>query len=261
VHTNSVLTKLRYGEATLGCFVGLGSPNVVELLGHAGLDWLVLETEHNGLDAAGVEHLLRATSGTQAVPIVRVPSAQHVFIQRALDMGALGVMVPLVRSVAEVEAIVRATRYPPQGTRSFGPLRASHYGFDNADYLNRANANILVALIIETREALEDIDAIAGVPGVDVLYLGLFDLCLSLGLNPLHMPLPEIDTAIAEVLRAGRRHGVAVGNGAATPDGVVALRAQGFSFIGFGPDYALLANAARAGVEAFRHSSGGGDQS
>src|SRR5215469_12299288 len=158
MHANPVLTKLRSGEATLGCFVGLGSPNVVELLGHAGLDWLVLETEHNGLDAAEVEHLLRATSGTQAVPIVRVPSAQHVFIQRALDMGALGVMVPLVRSVAEVEAIVRATRYPPQGTRSFGPLRASHYGFDNADYLKRANANILVALIIETREAIEHID-------------------------------------------------------------------------------------------------------
>ena len=258
VRTNPVLTKLRRGEATLGCFVGLGSPSVVELLGHAGLDWLVLETEHNGLDAAEVEQLLRASSSTEAVPIVRVPSAEHVHIQRALDMGALGVMVPLVRSVAEVEAIVRATRYPPQGTRSFGPLRAAHYGLDNPDYLHRANDNMLVALIIETRQALEHIDAIAAVPGVDVLYLGLFDLCLSLGLDPLHMPLPEIDTAIAGVLRAGRRYNVSVGNGAATPEGVLALRTQGFSFIGFGPDYALLASAARAGVDAFRRSTGAG---
>src|SRR5438105_9884354 len=151
--TNAVLGKLRRREATLGCFIGLGSANVVELLGHAGLDWLTIETEHNGLDAAEVEHLLRAADNTEAVPIVRVPSADHVYIQRALDTGAQGVMVPLVRSAAEAERIVRTTRYPPDGTRSFGPLRASHYGMDNAAYLAHANANMLVALIIETREA------------------------------------------------------------------------------------------------------------
>jgi 2-keto-3-deoxy-L-rhamnonate aldolase RhmA len=256
MQSNPVLDKLRRGEATLGSFVGLGSPNVVELLGHAGMDWLILETEHNGLDAAEVEHLLRAASGTQAVPIVRVPSSDHVYIQRALDLGAMGVMVPLVRTVSEVETIVRATRYPPDGTRSFGPLRASHYGLDNADYLAHANSSMLVALIVETREALERIDAIAAVPGVNVLYMGLFDLCLSLGLNPLDMPLPAIDAAIERVLDAGRRYGVAVGHGASTPAGIGALRSQGFSFIGYGPDYALLTGAARAGVEAFRQSTG-----
>jgi 4-hydroxy-2-oxoheptanedioate aldolase len=252
--SNAVLRKLRGGEPTLGCFVGLGSPNVVELLGHAGVDWLVLETEHNGLDAAEVEHMLRAADTTDAVPIVRVPSAEHVFIQRALDLGAGGVMVPLVRTAAEAEAIVRATRYPPRGSRSFGPLRASRYSFDNADYLAHANDNMLVALIVETREALENIDAIAAVPGVDVLYLGLFDLCLSLGLNPLELPLPEIDAAVEHVLAAGARHGVAIGHGAPTAAGIIDLRGQGFSFIGFGPDYALLAAAARAGVQAFSQS-------
>ena len=249
---NRVLEKTRRGEVTLGCFVGLGSANVVELLGHAGIQWLVLETEHNGLDSAEVEHLLRAANTTPAVPIVRVPSANRVYIQRALDLGAMGVIVPLVRSASEVDAIVRATRYPPHGTRSFGPLRASHYGLDNADYLANANDNMLVALIVETREALENIDAIAAVPGVDVLYLGLFDLCLSLGLNPLDLPHPEIDAAIEVVLATARRHGVAVGNGASTADGIQALRKQGFTFIGFGPDYALLTAAVRAGVEALR---------
>jgi 2-keto-3-deoxy-L-rhamnonate aldolase RhmA len=252
VQANLVREKARRGEATLGCFVGLGSPSVVELLGHAGVDWLVLETEHNGIDSAEVEHLLRAANTTQAVPIVRVPSAEQVYIQRALDLGAMGVMVPMVRSAAEAEIIVRATRYPPQGTRSFGPLRASHYGQDNAEYLAHANDNMLVALIVETSHALEDIDAIAAVPGVDVLYLGLFDLCLSLGLNPLDLPLPEIDSAIESVLAAAKRHGVAVGHGAPRPAGVQALRNQGFTFIGFGPDYALLTDAVRAGVEAFR---------
>jgi 4-hydroxy-2-oxoheptanedioate aldolase len=138
------------------------------------------------------------------------------------------------------------------GSRSFGPLRASQYGRDNLAYLRDANDNMLVALIVETREALEDIDALASVPGVDVLYLGLFDLCLSLGLNPLDLPLPEIDAAIERVLEAGRRHGVAIGHGAATVDGILDLRAQGFSFIGFGPDYALLMNAARSAAESFK---------
>jgi 2-keto-3-deoxy-L-rhamnonate aldolase RhmA len=254
VQSNPVLAKVRRQEATLGCFIGLGSPNVVELLGHAGLDWLIIETEHNGLDAAEVEHLLRAASTTPAVPIVRVPSAEHVYIQRALDTGAQGVLVPLVRTAAEAEGIVRATRYPPLGARSYGPLRASHYGLDNADYLAHANENMLVALIVETREALENIDAIAAVPGVDVLYLGLFDLCLSLGLNPLELPLPSIDAAMQRVLEAGRRNGVAIGHGAPTPAGVLALRDQGFTFIGYGPDYALLTGAARAGVLAFQEA-------
>jgi 4-hydroxy-2-oxoheptanedioate aldolase len=255
VKHNDVLAKVQRGEPTLGCFVGLGSPNVVELLGHTGVDWLVLETEHNGLDAAEVEHLLRAADTTDAMPIVRVPSAEQVYIQRALDLGGMGVMVPLVRTVAEVEAIVRATRYPPHGSRSFGPLRASHYGLDIPDHLAHASDNMLVALIVETRGALESIDAIAAVPGVDVLYLGLFDLCLSMGLNLLNLPLPEIDRAIQRVLEAGRRHSVAIGHGAPTPAGVLELRAQGFSFIGYGPDYSLLASAARAGVEAFAQAT------
>jgi 4-hydroxy-2-oxoheptanedioate aldolase len=249
--TNTVLEKLRRGEDTLGSLIGLGSPNVVELLGHAGLDWLIIETEHNGLDSAEVQHMLMAASSTSAVPIVRVPSADHVYIQRALDMGAMGVMVPLVRTANDVQRIVRATRYPPHGTRSFGPLRASQYGIDNADYLERANQNMLVAAIVETPEAVNNIDEIASVPGLDVLYLGLFDLCLGLGLNPLHMPHPQIDAAIQRVLDAGRKHRVAVGHGSATVDGVITLREQGFAFIGFGPDYALLASAARSAVDAF----------
>ena len=119
---------------------------------------LVIETEHNGLDSAEVEHMLRAVDTTDAVPIVRVPSANPVYIQRALDLGGMGILVPLVRSAAEAEAIVRATRFPPHGSRSWGPLRASRYTFDNRDYMDRANENILVALILETREAVEQLD-------------------------------------------------------------------------------------------------------
>src|SRR5436190_12615175 len=139
MRANWVREKLGAGQPTIGLFLGLGSPNVAELLSHAGFDWLVIETEHNGLDSAEVEHLLMAMNGADVIPIVRVPSANPVYIQRALDMGALGIMVPMVKSAQEALAIVAATRYPPAGSRSFGPLRASHYSFDNADYLAHAN--------------------------------------------------------------------------------------------------------------------------
>ncbi len=246
---------MRSGQATIGCFLGLGSPNVAELLAHAGFDWLVIETEHNGLDSAEIEHMLMAMNGTDVVPIVRIPSANPVFIQRALDIGGMGVIVPMVRTAEEARAIVRATRYPPEGARSFGPLRASHYGLDNADYLERANEHMLVALILETKEAVTNLEAIMSVDGIDAIYLGTYDLCLSLGLNPIYQPYAEIDAIIERTLELGREKNVAIGHGANSPDGLRQIQAQGFTMLGYGPDYNLMAKAAREGIAAFERQT------
>ena len=256
MRTNWVRENLRAGRAAIGCFMGLGSPNVAELLAHSGFDFLVIETEHNGLDSAEIEHMLRAVNGTETVPLVRVPSSDRVFIQRALDMGGMGIVVPSVKTAAEARAIVGATRLPPEGTRSWGPLRASHYTFDNEDYLGRINENVLVVLILETKEAVENLEEIASVPGVDVLYIGPWDLCLSLGLNPLHMPHPETDAVIERALAIGRNGNVVAGTGANTAEGVRQQQTRGFTFIGYGPDYALMAAAARAGLDAFDREAG-----
>lgn len=255
---NWVRQKLKAGEATLGTFAGLGSPNVAELLAHAGFDWLVIETEHNGLDSAEVEHMLMAINGAEVVPIVRVPAANHFFIQRALDMGGLGILAPLVKTAAEAAAIVRATRYPPAGTRSFGPLRASRYTFDNAGYFAQANENILVILILETKEAVENLETILAVPGVDGIYLGPFDLCLSLGLDPMRQPFPEVEAIVARAQTLCRQHGVAFGIGCSTPQELVDRHAQGCTLLGYGTDYSLLASAARTGVMAFQDITGVG---
>src|SRR3954454_14604831 len=115
---------------------------------------MVIETKYNALDHATGQPLSTTMSSAAVLPIVRLPSANPVYIQRALDMGGMGVLVPMVKSADEVRAIVAATRYPPAGGRSFGPLRASHYSFDNADYLARANDNLLAILILETVEAV-----------------------------------------------------------------------------------------------------------
>ena len=249
--TNHVREKLKAGKPTIGCFLGLGSPNVAGLMAHAGLDWLVIETEHNGLDSAEVEHMLMAVAGTDVVPIVRVPSSNRVYIQRALDMGAMGVLVPMVKSAEEARAVVSATRYPPEGARSWGPLRASRYVFDTDDYFERANDNMLVALILETKGALDDLDAVAAVPGVDVLALGPWDMSLALGLDPRKLPLPEIDSVLDRALEVGRKTGVAVGAGADTPEEVRQLQAKGVTFIECGSDYSLLARSSRAQLAAF----------
>ena len=249
--TNWVREKILAGEPTIGCFLGLCSPNVAELLAHAGYDWLLIETEHHALDSAQIEHMLMAISGTNTIPLVRVPSSNPVFIQRALDIGAMGIVVPFVNTADQARAIVRATRYPPAGTRAFGGLRASRYTIDDEDYFNRANDNIIVAPIFETKEAVENLESIAAVPGVDVLYFGPADLSLSLGLNPLHLPLPETEAILERALAIGRKSGVAIGVGCHTPEKLRQLQAQGFTCVSYGGDFRLLADAAHEGLAAF----------
>lgn len=251
MRNNHVRERLRAGEPTIGSFIGLGSPNVAELMAHAGFDWLVVETEHNALDTAEIQHMLMAMNGTDVIPIVRLPSMSAVYVQRALDIGAMGIVVPLVRTAAEARAVVSATRYPPLGVRSFGALRASHYTYDNADYFARANDHILTVFIIETREALENLDEIAAVDGVDVLFIGPADLSIALGESPVNPASAALDAAIERALEVGRRHGVAVGKGGSTPDDLRAMQARGFTWLAYGPDYFLLRAAIGAGMQAF----------
>ncbi len=252
MRNNWVREKLNAGEPTVGALMGLGSPNVAELLAHAGYDWLAVETEHNALDYAEIEHMLMAMNGTETIPIVRLPSDDAIGIQRALDIGAMGVLVPMIKTAEQARAIVSATRYPAEGTRGFGPMRASHYAMDYEDYLTRSNDNILVALMLETKEAIEDLDAITSVPGVDALYMGLWDLSLSYGLNPLRMPFPELDAAIDRALDVGRKNNVAIGIGTGTPTELRRRLDQGFRFMVYGTDYLLLSGAAQQGIAAFR---------
>jgi 2-keto-3-deoxy-L-rhamnonate aldolase RhmA len=251
MQTNRTREKLIAGQAAFGTFMGLGSPNLAELLSQVGLDYLVIETEHNGLDSAEIEHMLMAIKGTETTPIVRIPSHDTVYIQRALDMGAMGIIVPLLKTATEAEAIVAASRYPPDGTRGWGPLRASQYTLDNDDYIKRANDNILVAGLLETKEAVENLDEITSVPGLDALFIGMWDLCFSMGLNPMDMPFPETDAVIERALEIGKKNGVAIGMGSNTPEDLIRHKTQGFTFLAYGPDYYLMINAINAGLEAF----------
>jgi 2-keto-3-deoxy-L-rhamnonate aldolase RhmA len=248
--SNLVRQKLLAGDTSVGCFLGLGSPTVAELMAHAGFEWLMIETEHNAVDLADVQHMLMAIGNTSAVPMVRLPSAEPVHIQRALDIGAYGIMVPMIRTAEEAVNVVAATRYPPHGKRGFGGLRAGAYTFRNMDYFANANENTLVVLIIETKEALDNIEAIAAVQGVDVLMIGTFDLYLSLGLDPFRQPHPDGERAIERILEAGRKYNRSVGGAYGSAADLSKRREQGFRMLAF-TDYTLLANAATGALSEF----------
>mgnify|MGYP001334604963 CR=1 FL=1 len=249
---NHVRQKLSQGSPVIGTFVGLQSANVAELMGHSGFDFVVIETEHNALDSAEIEHVLMAVGNTEAIPIVRIPSSDKVFIQKALDIGAMGIVVPSVKSAEEARNIVSATRFPPLGTRSWGPLRASKYTFDNEDYFKNANDNILIVLIVETVDAVNNLEQIADVPGIDVLFLGPWDMCLSLGLDPLYQPHDEIGEVLEKMIQVSKERDTSAGAGASSTGDIAGRIDQGVTFISYGPDYALLSAAAQDGVKAFR---------
>jgi 2-keto-3-deoxy-L-rhamnonate aldolase RhmA len=233
--------------------MGLGSPSVAGLLAYAGFEWLVIETEHNAMGMAEIERCIAAIEPTETVPIVRVPSTDPIFIQRVLDIGARGIVVPRIENAEQARAVVAATRYPPEGIRGFGPLRASQFNHNITEYFETINENILVVFIIETKEAIENLEEIASVPGVDGFFMGQCDLCLSLDLHPMkYNEYPEIAEAIAKTLRIGKHHGIATGMNSFSPESLKRHLEEGHTILAYGPEYVLLSQAAKEGIQSFR---------
>src|SRR5712692_2549719 len=204
------------GKPALGGWLTLPSSFSAEIFAHAGFDWLCIDMQHGLIDYQVAVTMLQAISTTDTVPIVRVPWNEHGIIMKSLDAGAYGVIVPLVNTRAEAEAAVAACRYPPLGVRSHGPIRAAYYA--GRDYIAHANDEVLCIVQIETKEAVDNLDAILSVPGVDATYIGPADLSISLGLPPASdRDEPTFVDAVQRVLDACRRHNVVPGAHAANP--------------------------------------------
>lgn len=243
--TNRVKELLRAGRPAVGHWLSLPSPAVAELMAGCGMDWLVIDTEHGPADYERVEDLLRAVNGTPAVPLVRVADNSPALIKKALDRGALGVLVPLVDTPEAAAAAVAASRYPPEGIRGVAGTRASRFGLDLESYVESWNREVLVAVQIETRRALDNVERIAVVPGVDVLFVGPNDLSAGLGLFQ-RFDHPEYIRAVARILGAANDHGIAAGYMCAGAESTLAKIDEGFRFVAAGTDARLLAGAARA---------------
>ena len=179
---NALKARFLAGEPCYGVWLAIPSSYIAEAVSHQGFDYVCIDLQHGMIDYPAATEMLLAIHAAGAVPIVRVPSNDLGNIGRMLDAGAMGIIVPLIESVDDVRAAVRACRYPPDGSRSFGPNRAALSA--GPDYFETANENVLCIPMIETRSALDAIEEIVTEPGVDALYVGPNDLSLSLGLQP-----------------------------------------------------------------------------
>jgi len=240
--TNPVRAKLKTGASSIGTWLNLADPMSARLMGRVGFDWLTVEMEHTPVtfEHAATNFALIAAGGT--VPIVRVPWNSVENIKRVLDTGAWGVIAPMVNSKAEAEAVVAAARYLPIGSRSVGgQLHAASFDTDPATYYAKANDEILVVLMIEHVDAIQNIEAICAVPGIDVVFIGPNDLTQSMGGPPVfENDSIEFNTALTRVLEAARRNGIAPGIHVADAEAAQRRLAQGFQFIAVASEVGLL---------------------
>ncbi|MBE7470623.1 MAG: hypothetical protein DPW09_43885 [Anaerolineae bacterium] len=207
------------GQTLVGTWLNAASPSQVETIGYAGFDFVVLDTEHSAYDIAGCENLVRAADAARLPCLVRVADDNPTSVSKVLEYGAQGVVVPHVGSRAEAEEAVRKAHYPPVGVRGAAPsIRAAHYGQTPwPDYLARAREETMVVLQIEGHEGIQNLDAIMAVAGVDVLFVGPFDLSTVLGISG-QLDHPLLLDTVGEIVQRARANRIAVGIWMPTPE-------------------------------------------
>jgi 2-keto-3-deoxy-L-rhamnonate aldolase RhmA len=235
----------------VGTWIMSASPLVAEAVGHAGVDWGVVDMEHTPLDMMDLVHMLQALAGTKMVPVVRVPWNDTVTVKRVLDAGAVTLMFPFVQNADEAARAVAATRYPPEGVRGLaGMSRASRFGTAPNHFVN-ANRQVGVIVQIETLKALDQLEAIAAVAGVDSVFIGPSDLSASMGHvgQPTH---PEVMDVMAKAAQRCKRLGKPIGSVGLNPEAVAQYRAAGYDYVGVASDLGLLMQGAKAVIAALR---------
>lgn len=247
----SLRQRLSRNESLIGTIVTLDSPAACERLAASGFDWLFIDGEHAPLTTPAIQSLLQAM-GAGCHGVVRVPTVEQVWIKKALDVGADGVIVPQIRSADDAKRVVDWSRYPPAGSRGVGYARAQGYGARFQEYVARANDDVAVILQIEHADALANLSDIAAVDGVDALFVGPYDLSFSIG-TPGEVSSAKMVEAIRRVSEACRESGTAAGIFGMDADAVKHWMENGFSLIAVGIDVAFLGNAADAALAALKN--------
>jgi 2-keto-3-deoxy-L-rhamnonate aldolase RhmA len=254
VRPNALKARTLAGETVLGALVfEFFSPGMPQVLKAADCEFALFDMEHTGLGFETLKMLFAACRGIDVSPMVRVPRGEYHFLARALDVGAHGVMVPMVESAGEAQRIVEATHYPPQGRRgaAFGIAQDDYRGGDVKAKVAALNERTLVIAQIESERGLDEVEAIAATPGIDVLWLGHFDLTNFLGI-PGEFEHPQYLAAIKSIVAAARRHGKGLGFMAADDTWAQRYRAFGFNMIAAGLDQTLLQAAIRRTLAPLR---------
>lgn len=253
--TNPVTDKLRGGQPTVGTWLSLCSPVAAELMARIGWDWLVVDVEHSPVGFDTMVNCFRAAQLGGAVPMARVPWNNTVWIQRTLDAGALGLVVPMVNTAQEAEKVVSNMRYATAGQRSFGGSRVASY--IDGDYRTWTEENLAVIVMIETVQAVENVEAILSVEGVTGCFIGPADLALSMEAKKTGTGT-EHEAAMLEVLKVAKKVGKAAGKHCGNAAEVSERIGQGFQFLALSSDAGLMARAARDEFGAIDFTGGSG---
>ncbi len=253
--TNRLRAKIDAGRKCLGVWSNVIDTIYTESLAASGFDFIILDNEHGPSMPRDTLRHLQVLSRMDTATIVRVPWNDQVYIKRMLDAGADTIMVPMVETAEQARAVVSACRYPPHGQRSFGPWRDAGLQRDLDAWRHGANERLFVIVQIESAKAVDNVDAIAAVDGVDALFIGPNDLSGSLGrLRDYDNPqfLAVVDRAIAGIRKSGKPMGAVPWGRKTTAD----LLREGFAFVAASTELSLLVGAARAEVDAHRATFG-----
>ena len=237
-----VKKKLKDGGLCPGLFMGMDHPGVADIVSRAGFDWILCDQEHGHFTVDSLRSVLNAMRGAKSLPIVRVPEGSAPWIKQALDLGVGGIMAPMVLNKTQAEDVVAAMLYPPKGNRSLGFSRCNGYGRDMENML-AANEHILTVIQVEHIDAVNRVDEIASVPGIDVLFIGPYDLSCSMGLAG-QITHPEVEKVISHVIDVGKKHGVALGMYCRDRDHARKMVEQGVQFYCYASDYQILRRGA-----------------
>lgn len=248
------------GRPALNGWLSIGNPFTAEIMAAQGYDSVTIDAQHGALDYSAVLPMFQAMRASGVVPMARVPWLDPGIIMKVLDAGAYGVICPMVNTPEDAARLVDCVRYPPRGSRSFGPTRAIYAA--GADYAAEANDQVLAFAMVETRAAVDNLDAIARTPGLDGIYVGPADLTLSLHEGRLAPAFdreePEMIAVLQRIVEACRAAGIRAGLHCGTPDYAARAVGWGFDLTTVGGDSRLLAAAAQASVARFRELTAGG---
>lgn len=248
---SSAKQKLTAGSTIRSCSLGIPHPTLIEIIGNAGFDAVTLDCEHSATGVDLMEFLLLASHAAGVTPFWRLGKFNDAELNRALDVGYTHFVVAHVRTPEDAERVIRSTRYPPKGTRGVGPARTIRYGIDDPrDYFVKAERDILVALMIEEPEAVEAIDEIVSVEGVELVQLGFWDLSVRYGL-PFEERHPRLVEATERVLEAALRRDVWVGIPPVSPDDLSHWEAKGARYFECASATGLFAQAAHSCVREY----------
>ena len=249
---NPLRARWAAGEPTFGAIVTMPSPQVIQVLAGAGLDWVIIDMEHGPIDLGTAHTMILATGGTPTIPFVRIAATVPWLAKPLLDCGALGIAFPRTNTPDDAARAVHAVRYPPVGGREWGPFFAPlRWGQTPEAYMATANANVMALITIEHPDAVADIDAICGTPGIDLACIGPGDLSMSMGHpgNPGH---PAVLAAMAEAERGIVASGVPIAGVARTPEAARQMIDRGYQGLLLGFDWSIMTGAVRGYLEALR---------